>query len=491
MSPKPKSARSFASKPKSSASSRSATKPSSKSKSKAKPNAVAKPALRPICFVVMPYGTRDTGVAKKGVPSKVDFNALYEHVLQPAIENEGYIAVRADHELSPLIVVDMLERLTLSDLVLADLTLQNGNVYYEIGVRHATDKHNCVLVAADWAQPLFDLAQLRQGRYPLPAGALGAKEYARARKAVERAIAKYALAHSPVHQAREAARALPQASVFKDIVLQLAALQAQIRALAHVTDKAILRAQVEQLIVTHCGARGLVAASDAAALELLHAVRDRLEFTDVLAYIARLPKRLADLTYVREQRCLAQSKTGDHLGAIAGLDALIATNGDTAERRGLIGGCFKRLYDASEKSGKPHAQHLDRAIEHYERGMLLDLNSYYPGNNLPRLYRQRGASGDLERAVSVAHSVAAACQRAMQFTPSDEWLRPTLLGAAFDAADVPLARELAAKVRAEGPAAWKLDTTLKDCERSAKLCADKPTRRQLLELVEELRKLLV
>jgi hypothetical protein len=438
----------------------------------------------------MPYGERDTGIAKDGVPSKVDFDALYEQALQPAIESRGYLAVRADHELSPLIVVDMLERLTLSDLVLADLTLQNGNVYYEIGVRHATDKHNCVLIAADWAQPLFDLAQIRQGRYPLPAGALNAKHYAKARASVERAIDAFALSHSPVHQARDAARARPQASVFRDMVEQLAELQSKIRALAHQTDAAARRRAVEELLAPHNGHGGLIAASDAAALELLHAVRDWLGWPDTLAYIAKLPKRLLELPYVREQRCLALSKTGDHHAAIAGLEALIAKHGDSAERRGLIGGCFKRLYDASVKSGQPHAPHLDRAIEHYERGMLLDLNGYYCSCNLPRLYRQRAATGDLERAVSVAHSVTAACQRAMQFNPSDEWLRPTLLGAAFDAGDVPLARELAAKVRADGAAAWKLGTTLNDCERAAKLCGDKTSRRLLLEIVAELRKLL-
>lgn len=448
---------------------------------------LAPPPLRPICFVVMPYGKRPTGLAKPGVPTEIDFNELYDHALLPAIKARGYLAVRADHELSPLIVVDMLERLTFSDLVLADLTLQNGNVYYEIGVRHATERHHCVLVAADWAQPLFDLAQIRQGRYPLPDGPLTAEHYAKAREAIEGAIETYSRSYSPVHQVRDAAKARPQASVFRDMVEQLAALQAQIRALAHEPDDNARRQAVQQLVATHTDGCGPIGASDAAALELLHAVRDWLGWPDTLAYIAKLPKHLLELPYVREQRCLAQAKTGDNLGAIAGLEALVATHGDSSERRGLIGGCFKRLYDASIKSGRPHSRHLDQAIEHYERGMLLDLNSYFPANNLPRLYRLRAAPGDLERAVAVSHSVAAACQRAWLFAPTDEWLRPTLLGAAFDACDLALARELAARVRAEGAAKWKLETTLIDLERSAKLCGNA---KDLLAIVEELRVLI-
>ncbi len=444
-------------------------------------------AVRRVCFVVMPYGERPTGVAKAGVPDKVDFNALYERALQPAIEARGYLAVRADHELSPLIVVDMLERLTLSDLVLADLTLQNGNVYYEIGVRHATDKHNCVLVAADWAQPLFDLAQIRQGRYPLPAGPLADEHYSKVRATVERAIDLYGDSHSPVHQVRDAARARPQASTFRDEFEKLAQLQARIRALAHQPDANARRAAVAQLVAAHTGADGQIATSDGAALELLHAVRDWAGWDDKLAYIQKLAPRLRELPHVREQLCLAQSKTGDDFGAVGGLEALIATHGDSAERRGLLGGCFKRLYDASVKSGQPHARHLDQAIEHYERGSLLDLNAYYPANNLPRLYRQRSAAGDLERAVATSHCVAAACKRALLFAPGDEWLRPTLLGAAFDACDAPLARELAARVRSEGPAQWKLETTLVDLERSAKLCAHSL---ELLAIVADLRALI-
>ncbi|HBY26580.1 MAG TPA: DUF4071 domain-containing protein, partial [Bradyrhizobium sp.] len=56
------------------------------------------------------------------------------------------------------------------DLVLADMTIPNGNVYYEVGIRHASQKTGCVLLAADWSKQLFDVVQLRTVRYPLPEG---------------------------------------------------------------------------------------------------------------------------------------------------------------------------------------------------------------------------------------------------------------------------------------------------------------------------------
>lgn len=50
------------------------------------------------------------------------------------------------------------------------MTIPNGNVYYEVGVRHAAKKTGCVLLAADWSKQLFDVAQMRTVRYPLSDG---------------------------------------------------------------------------------------------------------------------------------------------------------------------------------------------------------------------------------------------------------------------------------------------------------------------------------
>ena len=135
----------------------------------------------------------------------------------------------------------------------------------------------------------------------------------------------------------------------------------------------------------------------AVALEILFVLRDYADWQDTLVYIAGLPESLARLPVVIEQRCLAQSKTGDHRTAIAALEELVATMGPSSERMGLIGGRYKKLAadvtDAGEKR-----RFLSAAIKAYDNGMQLDLNDYYPSSNLPRLYRQRGSRGDDERA---------------------------------------------------------------------------------------------
>lgn len=80
------------------------------------------------------------GRANPPVPSKVNFDRLWESAFQPAVEEMGYEPVRAGQDLGPLIIQEMLERLYFSDLVIADLTIPNGNVYYEIGIRRSAEE---------------------------------------------------------------------------------------------------------------------------------------------------------------------------------------------------------------------------------------------------------------------------------------------------------------------------------------------------------------
>ena len=81
-------------------------------------------SLRPICFMVMPFGTKETG-ASAPHPPRVDFDALWHDAIAPALESMGYRAVRADQDTGAVIVKEMLERLFFSHLVVADISIAN------------------------------------------------------------------------------------------------------------------------------------------------------------------------------------------------------------------------------------------------------------------------------------------------------------------------------------------------------------------------------
>ena len=97
-------------------------------------------SITPVCFMVMPFGAKPTGMEAAKGPVQVDFNAMWERAFRPMIEELGYLPVRADQDLGALIIQEMIERLAIADLVIAELTIPNGNVYYELGVRHAAKK---------------------------------------------------------------------------------------------------------------------------------------------------------------------------------------------------------------------------------------------------------------------------------------------------------------------------------------------------------------
>jgi hypothetical protein len=413
--------------------------------------------------MIMPYGVKPTQQREGSrAPARINFDRLWEDAIRPVIEELGYESVRADQDLGALIIHEMIERLAISDLVIADVSIPNGNVYYEVGIRHAARPDNCVMIAADWAEPLFDINQMRQIRYPLPEEVVSEETAAKIHQTLKDGVPALARGISPVYSVLPG---YPQnldvqrTSAFRATLEQLARFQGEVRAVA----AAPVAERKDRALALAKKSSGAGPMQKAVALELLYLLRDYTDWKSTLQFIDQLPQDMRQLPVVKEQKALAQSKDGDHLAAIAALEELIRLSGETSERRGLMGGRYKKLYtSATDPNDK--VSYLNKAIQQYELGMKADLNDYYPASNLARLYRKRNKTGDQDRAVLAASVTLAGCDRAMAKDPRDEWLRPTLLGAAFDAGNVEKAQELAEQIEQEQPAAWKLDTTIPDLE---------------------------
>ena len=437
---------------------------------------------RPVCFMIMPYSTKVTGApADVAAPDKVDFDRLWSAALRPAIEQAGYEPVRANEDYGALIITEMIQRLAVSDLVLADVSIPNGNVYYEVGIRHAAQRQGCILTAATWSKPLFDVDQMRQIRYPLPDEKISDATAEEIIAILAAAIPTMAPGDSPFYQVfpKFPDYDAGHMTAFRATLQQLSEFQAEIIA-ARSASGHECRARALELRKRYYSGGPV---QRAVALELLFTLRDCTDWQTTAEFINSLPAELRNSPLVREQSALALSKAGDHDTAIGGLRQLIATAGDTSERRGLLGGRYKKKWSAARNPAD-----LDRAIAEYEAGMKLDLNDYYPASNLARLYRTRNRKNDGDKARIAAAVTLTACERARNRNSNDEWLNPTLLGAAFDAGDVDKAGDLADQVGSEGAAAWKLETTLADCRVAAELHAE-PNRGELLAIVERLEQL--
>ena len=109
--------------------------------------------MKPHAFVAMPFG-----VKKDSQGTEIDFNRVYTELIKPALEGAGLDVFRADEEgRAGDIRTDMFQELLIADLVVADLTLDNPNVWYELGVRHALRARGVVLICGGRVTTAFDL----------------------------------------------------------------------------------------------------------------------------------------------------------------------------------------------------------------------------------------------------------------------------------------------------------------------------------------------
>lgn len=111
----------------------------------------------PHAFVVMPFGQKKAADGRL-----IDFDRIYEDLIQPALIEGGFEPFRADEEtVSGDILTDMFQELLLADLVVADMSIDNANVFYELGVRHAFRKRGVVHIQSSRDYMPFDVFNVR------------------------------------------------------------------------------------------------------------------------------------------------------------------------------------------------------------------------------------------------------------------------------------------------------------------------------------------
>jgi hypothetical protein len=114
---------------------------------------------RGACFVVMPFGVKPFN---DGSGRQFDFDKVYRVVIQRAIKDAGLTPVRADEETgSKIIHIDMFKALRDKAIVVVDLSLENPNVFYELGIRHVMSPRGTVLICRKGAQLPFDVSLSR------------------------------------------------------------------------------------------------------------------------------------------------------------------------------------------------------------------------------------------------------------------------------------------------------------------------------------------
>ena len=112
------------------------------------------------CFVVSPIGNEGSEVRKNA-------DKLFKYIILPVCESCGFTAERVNHMNDAGSITDkILENLDAADLVIADVSGQNPNVFYEMGFRKRTGKPIIHLRGQGETLP-FDISAIRALEYNL------------------------------------------------------------------------------------------------------------------------------------------------------------------------------------------------------------------------------------------------------------------------------------------------------------------------------------
>lgn len=112
-------------------------------------------------FIIRPFGKKED--AKKTL---IDFDEVETKLIDPVLDQLG-VTGRTTGEIvgQGNIRTDMFERLLTADLVVADLSIHNANVFYELGIRHSLRDRHTFLLRCDADKFPFDLQTDRYFTY--------------------------------------------------------------------------------------------------------------------------------------------------------------------------------------------------------------------------------------------------------------------------------------------------------------------------------------
>ena len=350
----------------------------------------------------MPFGKKKD--PKDG--SDIDFDRIYESAIRPALEDASMDPVRADLERTGGIIHKaMFERLLLCDYAVADLTTANANVFYELGVRHATRPRTTVAIFAGAHELPFDVRYLRSLPYVLGTANAFTDEDARALrnslaealKTARKVAVEEAASDSPLFALLQGYKAPDLAHLVTDTFRDRARYSETLRQRIKTARRAPKKEAPAQLrVIQDELAKNVDAIELGGLVDLFLSYRAVEAFEQMIELYAVLPLELQHTVMVREQLAFAYNRRGDRERALELLETVEKERGANPETCGLIGRIHKDRWMEARKVDPIAAEgHLDAAIGAYLRGYEADWRDFYPGINAVTLLDLRGRPEDL------------------------------------------------------------------------------------------------
>ena len=348
-----------------------------------------RPEMRPHAFVIMPFGKK-----KGGDGSLFDFNAIYTQLIKPTLVMAGFEPFRADEETtSGDILTDMFQELLLADLCLVDMSIDNANVFYELGIRHAFRRRGIVHIQAGRAYMPFDIFNVRTIPYHItPEGVPDPQHLEKDKAAIARVTrdtwASDAEAiHSPVFniltglaEPERSSLRTPLATGFwreyNEWRERVTIAQRQKR----IGDILLLTEEIKNPLI-----------KEEAIGEAGNALRSMNRYELALdQYRKGLDVNSKNLEF-RRQEALLLNRLNRIDEAIVKVESILSDHPNDSETISTLGRIYKEMWvdswkwveqkDKRLKTAFDSYHWLLRAVDTYMRGFRVDLNNNYPGVN--------------------------------------------------------------------------------------------------------------
>lgn len=410
--------------------------------------------MNPLCFILMPFNKK-----KDATGREIDFDAVYENLIAPAVRAAGMEPLRADEEKTGGIIhKPMFERLILCEYAVADLTAANANVFYELGVRHAAKPHTTVLMFAEGSGQIpFDVAQLRAIPYTVSADGQPSDVAIFQALLTKRLVdARQPTHDSPIYQLLEDYPDIDhtKTDTFRERVEYSKTMKERLAQARKAGLDALKKLEGEIKKIEDCEA-GVV-------IDLFLSYRAVKGWDEMIALVPKMSPVLAATVMVQEQLGFALNRAGRGDEAERVLLELIARRGPSSETYGLLGRVYKDRWEEAQKAGNAMLAKglLIKAIDSYLKGFEADWRDAYPGINAVTLMELKDPPDP--RRIEILSVVKYAVKQRVERGTPDYWDFATLLELAVLGKDEAEAADALSHALAEVREAWEPETTLRN-----------------------------
>lgn len=339
-------------------------------------------------FVAMPFGTKKANNKEYNI----DFDLIYQKAIKPAADELG-IPIRADEENdSGIIHTLMIERLICTDIVIVDLTNENPNVYYELGIRHCARPHTTILIYDKDTRLPFDIQPLRAIPYELNKGIISDASAEnlknnlidRIKCVIDCDCKCDSLPFALIENFPKTELDKERLHIYQEVQKQCTDFKNQLGLIQSLEDLNNIIKAIEKIQFPY----------EYLIYELIKSFQSFEAWEDLIRFIdTKLNSTLKNLLYVKQQKALAY-KFLDTDFSITLLREILDEHGASSETYGLIGGTYKKLA-FQDKEDLGFRTNLKRAILNYREGFKLDSRNYYTGINLATLLLVENTEGSL------------------------------------------------------------------------------------------------